>query len=795
MFRSSTVVKRSVVDVLIMFVVCCFSLSTLVYVAQGDGDRTYREFYRGAAYAQGQLLQNALQSFARLDLPLRQFAGFNALAQPLLANGSAIAQVKISDDHGRTIFVSAMDPPKDANAIGKHAADPIDNGGQATGKVEQIIFPIQNKFETVGNLVLEIRPEIISRRIQADFRPLWILVLLASSGFALLTLWTAGRSWERKRVMTAAAFVGTFTVVACAVTFTLLNLYTDGASAKGRALLTSLSGRLDDVPAAKIDFDQIGGIDHLFDQYRRLNPDISTIVLLVDGMVKFQTGLSASNVPWTPPERAFEHVADISGKGNLRSIKIAITMPRNVVYRQISECIRSILALFIASGLLAYFSMSVARSLQEAREDKLLKEKKASEFGLGLIKPVFFLATFIENLNYSFLPQHVLTAAKASGVSPSFVSLPFILFYFFFAASLIPAERMERRCGPHKLILAGLTLVAVGLLTLAGEFGFYSIVLARALSGVGQGLVFIGVQSYILNATTLETRTRGASIIVIGFQGGMMSGMAIGSLLVSQLGHTGVFELGAIIAAVTGLYTWGILPSLDAGARFPEPNRQHVWRNIMLTLRDPQFSRAIWFIGLPAKAVLTGVLLFALPLLLVKQGYRQEDVGQITMAYGASVIAASAFVSARKSRRHRGTGGILVCGAFLSGVGLLLMSAAGPTLGGFGLGQIVPAASVIVAGAIIVGLGHGFINAPVITQVSEARVSGQLGVGPVVATYRLLERAGHTAGPMVVGQVFMLAGSGSMALGWIGGALIVLGLFFAVSLDVDSGSRVEPETV
>ena len=102
---------------------------------------------------------------------------------------------------------------------------------------------------------------------------------------------------------------------------------------------------------------------------------------------------------------------------------------------------------------------------------------------------------------------------------------------------------------------------------------------------------------------------------------------------------------------------------------------------------------------------------------------------------------------------------------------------------------------VVVIGVIIIGIGHGFINAPVITQVTESKISGRLGAGSVAATYRLLERAGHTTGPMIVGQVAVLTGSGTLALGWIGGVLIAFGTAFAVSLQIDKGSRAELESV
>ena len=477
--------------------------------------------------------------FLRKDLPLRQFAGFKALTEPMLTDTSPIGNVKLLSDVGETVFNASNVLKKSRTGGSEAEADDTVADEMTPDLTDAIILPLRGKFENVGKVVMELRLDKIKAHIAAEFQPLWILVLVCSFGFAVLTLGTRKIPWERKRIWTAVAFTATFVLVACVTTFTLVSLYTDGASAKGKALLTSLSGRLDDVTNYKIDFDQFVGIDRLFEDYRRLNPDISAIALVIDGSVKVHSDPRQIGLPWTAPARSFEYVVDISEKNSFRSTNIMIAQEKDVVYHQITDCIRNILALFVASALFAYFSMSVARSLQEAREGKVRGQVMVSEFGIGLIKPVFFLATFIENLNYAFLPQYVQEAVKSAHLSLGLISLPFITFYLCFALSILPAERMARRFGPHKLILGGLLLVASGLVLLSCQLGFPSIAMARALSGIGQGLVFIGVQSYILDATSAESRTRGASVIVIGFQAGMMSGMAIGSLLVSQLGPKG----------------------------------------------------------------------------------------------------------------------------------------------------------------------------------------------------------------------------------------------------------------
>ena len=91
-----------------------------------------------------------------------------------------------------------------------------------------------------------------------------------------------------------------------------------------------------------------------------------------------------------------------------------------------------------------------------------------------------------------------------------------------------------------------------GLAVLAFYPDFLTIMAARCLSGVGQGLLFIGVQSYLLAVAPPGKKTQAAAIIVYGFQGGMISGMAVGSLLVGYMGTNGVFLLAAAIGLDLG---------------------------------------------------------------------------------------------------------------------------------------------------------------------------------------------------------------------------------------------------
>jgi hypothetical protein len=204
-------------------------------------------------------------------------------------------------------------------------------------------------------------------------------------------------------------------------------------------------------------------------------------------------------------------------------------------------------------------------------------------------------------------------------------------------------------------------------------------------------------------------------------------------------------------------------------------------------LRDFEFVKAMLFIGIPAKAVLTGVTVFAMPLLLSQQNYAQEDIGQIIMLYAAGVLISSSYIS--RLVDHVGkTTGILFVGMVGSGVGLILigLSAWKPVIES-GVNGLSPA--FLIVGMIVLGLAHGFIHAPIVTHISTTAAAESLGKTSATSLYRLLERIGHVSGPIIVSNLLLVAGNSLFTLSWLGLVTIAFGFLFLIRIADDPTSQ------
>ena len=778
--------RQRLINAVTMTLVSGLSMLVVIYVGFGEAQRSYYKFQVEKLATQDRIVQTAMSSYLQAGLPLRQYVGFTNRAEAILASDPTIAAMTVFDSTERPVFhAGSVAVPLLGRAEGSARLPDQSLDLRADDTFVQVVLPLRNKFERVGSLAVAMRRDVVAKHLQGRFEKLLALAALLSIAFGWFTA-AAGPALASARMpWLQVAYAVTFLAMSAAVVGTLMGVYSEGAQVKTKALADSLGQRIRDVVAFNLNIDEIDGLDRAFGEYRRLNPDISAAALIVNGEILIHTDPSQVGRPWVSEPGTFEYVIDLTRpEPNANEVHVAVVLPSRIVFNQVMRSVKNVAALFVASAFFAGLFLQLARSVQQSQ----MVSGGAAHIGfvptadaeLSLVKPVFFLAVFLEHLTYSFLPQFMEGVVAQSGLSAGFASAPFLAFYLCFALSLIPAGHYARVVGPRTLIAAGLMLAAVGMLTLVLPLGFTGIMMARAVSGVGQGMLFIGVQCYILATASPGKKTQGAAIIVFGFQGGMISGMAIGSLLVIDMGVEGVFTLAGVIALTMAFYTLVLVPRVPTAAAVGGGvSLRRLWHDIGRALHDREFLGTMILIGIPAKAVMTGIIIFGLPLILARDQFAQEDIGQVIMLYAAGVLLAGSYVSRFVDRTGR-TGTVLFAGALVSGAGLILIGLSGwETLATRPGGEVIRTL-LLIAGVLVVGTAHGFVNAPVVTHVAESSLARRIGASSATATYRFLERIGHMAGPIVVGQLLLMGGQRATVVGWVGAAIALLGFFFFV---------------
>lgn len=782
-----------------VFVVVCLSLLLLLYLGYGEGVRTYGQFHIDKLTSEGKVVQNIMEGYLRADLPLKDYAGFTKLAEPIVA-GQDIDALIVYDQNGRKLD-EAIDTRGSGGTLEMpEAPAAVQNPKDSVVVVQdarhfQVVIPLHNRFEVAGSLVVVSSVAVVTRRLHAAFDRLAYVAVGLSLAFAVLMSWLGPKLVNSRLPWMQINYGVTFLIMAAFVVGTLVALYSQGVQGKAADAASMLGLRLDDVVKFNLRIRDFEGLDKTLEDYLRADPELSEAAVIVDDKIFVDTDTAKIGQKWVSrsdqydftasPEVPTDHVARI------QVAVAAVALPVALVYQKVEQSIRNFLALFIASGFVASLFLQVANSMQRstgdaAAADPILLRARRVDAALNVVKPIYFLAVFLENMTYSFLPKFMQDSAVASGMSVSFASAPFTAFYLTFALSLIPAGHFAQQFGARRVIWGGLLLSGAAVLGLALPVNIFVMIVLRALSGIGQGFLIMGVQSYILDIVPPEKKTQGQAIIVVGFQGGMISGMAIGSLLVTQLGTSGIFMISGFIGLAAAAYTLVFIPATKAVAKGGGLSAaiSKLGNDIRRVVWNSEFLKTILFIGMPTKAILTGVITFALPLLLVQQGYAREEVGQLIMLYGIGVLVSSSYVS-RLVDRKRNSGGVLFFGALAGGIGLImigLMSTPFHITGIPFVGSATMVTAMVILGIIVVGLAHGCINAPVMTHVADSSLARQIGANPVTAVYRFLERIGHIAGPFLLSQFFLIWGQTPLVLAGIGTATGIFAFLFILRI-------------
>jgi predicted MFS family arabinose efflux permease len=777
-----------------MFIVAALSLLLLLYVGFGDGKRTYELMLIEKLIAQGSTIQTSIEKFVRDGLPLKQYAGFSTLAAPLLDGDDDIDAVIVYDYSGKPLF-SAVDKKKPVlPPAAPGVKNPMESLQVHTGDTHyQVILPLRTRFETVGSVVVVTPTKTVTQRLRQSFLPLAIAVAGLSTLFTVLVMVLKPYFVRSKRPWLQIAYAMTFLIMAVFVVGTLIYLYFDGVQGRAQASAVTLSQRLNDIVEFKLNVDDFDGLDKSLGEYRRVNPDVSEAALLVDNSVKITTESNKVGKAWTSDAGKFEYRIDLAPPGEPSQTSLAVTVLKSVVFERVARSVKNFAALFIASAFLAGLFLQVAASMQSLRKTDAPApdaKKGPGDEALVIIKPVFFLAVFLDSLTYSFLPKFMQETAAGSGVSVGFASIPFTAYYLCFAASLIPAGVFSDRRGPKPVILIGLAIAALSVLGMALPLGIWEMTALRGLAGLGQGLLLIGVQTYILAVASPEKKTQGAAIIVFGFQGGLISGMALGSLMVNILQASGVFAIAGGVGFATIMYALLLVPRTERKQSQTSVSAavKKLTDELKKTVSNFEFLKILFCIGAPAKAILTGIVTFALPLILGQAGYRPEDIGQVVMLYGLGVVASTGHVS-RLVDRTKNTETVLFVGAVMSGVGLFLVGFMGSSI----LGDGLLSTTVVVVAVFMLGIAHGFINAPVVTHVGQIELAKRIGANPTTTAYRFLERGGHIAGPVLLSQFFLLWGQGPHIIGGIGLGVALLGIAFVAHRLMPRPARIQAE--
>ncbi len=377
-------------------------------------------------------------------------------------------------------------------------------------------------------------------------------------------------------------------------------------------------------------------------------------------------------------------------------------------------------------------------------------EGEGNRFFLNLlvyIRQPFFLFIFAESLSLSFFPIYVKQLfSPVPGISRELViGLPISIFMLFCGLSFPAAGKWSDRVGRRKPFITGALITAAGLVLTGLAVNLYDLLLYRSLTAVGYGIVYITCQGYITDNTTQANRTRGMGIFLISFFSGSLCGSAIGGIISDRVGYRPTFFLSALLVMGSALLVYRVIQDKkeDKGAL---AKQKLALSDFALVFSNMRFLSLVLFSAIPSKICLTGFLYFCGPLYLKSLGNSQSSIGRVLMSYGLAMI----FISPLASRMADlyGTRKLFVCiGGIMSGLSMLGILLIDNTMG-------------VLFSICLLGCAHGVGVSSQLTVVTEiCKEEGKkIGLATIIGIFRLVERIGNIAGPIIAGALIGIHG-------------------------------------
>lgn len=419
-------------------------------------------------------------------------------------------------------------------------------------------------------------------------------------------------------------------------------------------------------------------------------------------------------------------------------------------------------------GPVAQPARATAPPASEVRDD-------ADTAPLHLIaRPVMFAFVLSWALPLSFLPLKMRSLGTQLWGLPEDLVLALPISAEMGAALMmaILAGRLADRVGWSWPFLTGLALSALGGVGAALAPDSASFVLARAVTGLGYGLAWMGLQAFVVQTCGAQRRGQALANLMAGILAGFIAGTAIGGILAEQFGRDPVLlATGLAVLAPLAVALVTMRPFLRVRApQKATPPAAADGPGVAATpggwaplLRSPEYMGVLMLSVVPFSIAQVGLLYFAVPLHLDRIGAAAADAGRILMVYGVVVILLGPMLS-RLIDRSRLKAPIVVAGGLVGGLGLTLLVA------DMGLAGIFLAAALL-------SLSSTLIEPARASLVLRLPAVHAAGPASALGLQRAADKLGQMVGPVAIAVMLpaadMMDRVAALGLGFAAASLVL----------------------
>ncbi len=388
---------------------------------------------------------------------------------------------------------------------------------------------------------------------------------------------------------------------------------------------------------------------------------------------------------------------------------------------------------------------------------------------LAKVRAPLFVFILAEELTRPFLPGYVKSLlAPIPWLSPEIVvGLPIALFMLIVALAQPFLGAYSQRVGHRHAMLVGAGIAGFGFAASAFAGSVIDLLVWRSLCALGYAMVFVAAQGHVLEHSEGADRARSFALFVGAIMVASVCGPSIGGILADNIGERMTLGVAALLAILSIAVVAQLPDAALPDPQRPEPRAPRL-REIGTLLLNRRFMTLTGLAAMPAKILLTGTCFYLVPLYLLELGSSQSVVGRILMIYAVVMVLGAPLAAALATTRSR-MENLVAAGLIISGSGGLLLLFSGGVLWVF-------------AAIFLVGLGQSLsiaAQSALVREHCEAEVQA-MGEPAVYAVYRLLERLGNAAGPLIAGTLVLTLGYRNSFM-VTGAAVALCGLLFLLA--------------
>ena len=358
-------------------------------------------------------------------------------------------------------------------------------------------------------------------------------------------------------------------------------------------------------------------------------------------------------------------------------------------------------------------------------------------FTVEKLRPLIFVKFFANCLTMPFLSQYILSLAHNSGVSAHIASMAYVTYTIFFVLTLVPGGRLVEVKNVKIVLLLMLLAEAVAFGALGVINNFWLIFAVQAFFGIIIPVSSSAEYAYIFHFSNEKNRAYALALYANTIKGAAIAGIFIGGILLHKMSMHSVFLVTVFLLICCILYGYLFLPeftSKPSGGK-TERTLRVLYKNFSAILKDADFLFSSLLAAFPLGLISDGLILFALPILLVKQHISYSIIADIMVLFSLGFFVSNKFI-AKKIDQNGLEKKIIIFG--LCGAALIII-----LMRYFGL-------PFLICGLFILGMLNGCMLSTSIAVASKSNISKLIGKNTALSVYRLFDFFGRIIGPMVI---------------------------------------------